>query len=188
VNCSAVKKGPRIGYGFGAVHLGKVAASRCAWALQLVVEVAEDGVDALIADVVVHPENADERCACLRYRSAHRPCSLAVLSSDFAQWQTAQECDDLAAARDLLVPVTLLWDQSLVLNAAGPLFHWRQSLPNGVVTRQLLERLRWAEQLDEVFINLEQLLLECELQQFSGHGLADQGAQLASAAGTHQTL
>jgi hypothetical protein len=156
--------------------------------LQLVVEVAEDGIDALLADVVIHPESADERCACLRYCSVHRPCNLAVLSSDFAQWQDAQESDDLAAAGDLLVPVTLLWDRSLVLHAAGPLFHWRQSLPNGVITRQLLERLRWAEQLDEVFINLEQLLLECELRQFSGHGPTDQGAQLASAAGTHQTL
>ncbi len=160
---------------------------RCTEALQLVVGVEEEGVDVLIADVMVHPESADEHCACMRHLSAHRPCGLAVLSSDFAQWQAAQEGDDLAAARDLLVPVTLLWDQSLVWNEAGGMFHWRQSLPNGVITRQLLERLRWAEQLDEVFIGLEQLLLECEMEQFSGHGPADQGARLASAAGKHQT-
>ena len=164
-----------------------VSALRRPEPLRLVVEVEEDGVDALLANVVVHPQSADERCACMRHLSAHRSCGLAVLNSDFAQWQAAQDSEDLAVARDLLVPVTLLWDQSLVWNEADGAFYWQQLLPNGVITRQLLERLRWAEQLDEVLIGLEQLLLECELQQFSGHGPADRGALLVSAADTHQT-
>jgi hypothetical protein len=157
--------------------------------MRLAVEVTEREVDQLCIEATVIAETADEYCACLRHASAHRPCKLAVLSSDYPAWQQAQKQDDIGAAKDLLQDVTLLWDRSLVWSECDMAFHWNETLHKSVIALQLIERLRWAEQLDEALITLEQLLLEKELgEQLNNCLPAGPAAPRGSAADKRHTL
>ena len=156
--------------------------------MRLLVEMRDSGVDQLCIEVSVIAETADEYCACLRHASAHRRCQLAVLSSDYSAWQKAQQQEDIGAAKDLLQDVTLLWDRSLVWSECNSTFHWSEIFCKSVIALQLAERLRWAEQLDEVLITMEQLLLEKELgEQFSNCLPIDPGVQRGSAADKRHT-
>jgi hypothetical protein len=157
--------------------------------MQLTVQLSEQGVDLIDVSLRLIAENADEHCACQRHASAHRRCRLAVRTADFQAWRDAQRDGSLAAASDLLQDVTLLWDQALVWNEAGSIFHWQDTMPKSVIALQLIERLRWSEQMDEVLISLEQLLLEKEFnQQLSSCSPTDPDVLRASAADRHQTL
>ena len=156
--------------------------------MRLKTEVIDSGVDQLSIAVTVVAETADEYCACLRHASAHRRCQLAVLSSDYSAWQKAQRQEDIGAAKDLLQDVTLLWDRSLVWSECNSTFHWSENFCKSVIALQLVERLRWAEQLDEVLITMEQLLLEKELgEQFSNCLPIDPAAPRGSAADKRHT-
>ena len=156
--------------------------------MKLKVGATDSGVDQLCIEVSVIAETADEYCACMRHASAHRRCQLAVLSSDYSAWQKAQRQDDIGAAKDLLQDVTLLWDRSLVWSECNSTFHWDENLSKSVIALQLVERLRWAEQLDEVLITMEQLLLEKELgEQLSNCLPIDPDVQRGSAADKRHT-
>lgn len=157
--------------------------------MQLTVTLNERVVDVVAVSLSLIAESVDEHCACLRYVTPHRRCQLAVLSADYPAWQQAQSNDDAGAATDLLKDVTLLWDRSLVWNESGSIFHWQDTMTKSVIALQLIERLRWSEDLDEVFITLEQLLLEKEFsQRFSSCLPVDPACLHASAVGKHQTL
>ena len=129
--------------------------------MQLTLKAAGHG-DALVVDLLVRLENASEQCLAMRHCSPHRTCSLAVPQTQLAEWRRRRSAGDYAGCSDLLQPAVVLWDQPCWAAASDQVVRWQHTVRDGLITRALLERLRWCDELNELLLCLEMLLLEAE--------------------------
>jgi hypothetical protein len=156
--------------------------------MRIEVRVSEPDVEQLLITVSLSDLSEAQRRACVPYLKGHRRHRLAVRTEDLGEWEQAHFRRDHVRCRELRQDVMLLWDQPITLVHAAGSFLWQDTIPNGVIVRAVLERLRWAEQPGEVLIGLEQLLLEKEHQlQLSSHWPDDSVDQSASDSDTHRT-
>jgi len=130
--------------------------------LQVQLKAASQG-SAVVVDLLVTLDDANEQSLAMRHCSPHRTCALAIPGSRLPEWRQRQAAGDHAGCSDLLQPAVVLWDQPCWSACSDEVVRWRQTLPDGLITRSLLERLRWCEQLSELILCLQMLLLEAEL-------------------------
>ena len=117
----------------------------------------------VIVDLFIAPEDTSEQSLALRHCSPHRHCLMAMPETRMGEWKRRQTVEDHAGCADLLQPVVVLWDQFCWSAFSDQAVRWQQALPDSLITRSLLERLRWCDDLSSAILCLQMLLLEAEL-------------------------
>jgi hypothetical protein len=116
---------------------------------------------------VVSCQSASEQIALLGFCSRHRATSMVIPLERFLDWEKLTQEGNFAEASRLYRPSLLLWDNEFpfVQDKDTPeMFTVDVAGKRGVVADALIERLKWAECLDELIIGLRQIGLEVRLQ------------------------
>lgn len=131
--------------------------------MRVQVEVTAAADDRLLVAVTVKPQGPLQHQQLLRHCSPHRRCSATVPPHLLGRWRQLQQLGDHDGALALQQPAVVLWDQISLVPAADGTASSQCSCADGLITRGLIERLRWCECLDDLLLNLQQLELENRL-------------------------
>lgn len=131
--------------------------------MRVQVEVTAAADDRLLVAVTVKPQGPSQHQQLLRHCSPHRRCSATVPPHLLGRWRQLQQLGDHDGALALQQPAVILWDQVSLVPAADGTASWRCCCADGLISRGLIERLRWCDRLDDLLLNLQQLELENRL-------------------------
>ena len=127
----------------------------------------------LALTVRVKPEGLQEHQQLLAHCSAHRPITAAVPAAAMRQWRALCKAGAMDQALALQQPVVALWDQLALEPRPDGTAIWHGLIADGLISRALVERLRWhAISTIEQLIAVLQML---ELENSLSHGPADSG-------------
>lgn len=123
--------------------------------------------------VIVKPQGQLQHQLLLRHCSPHRRCNATVPPALLNHWRQLQQLGDHDGALALQQPAVVLWDQVSLVPAGDGTASWRCSCADGLISRGLIERLRWCDGLDDLLLNMQQLEIENRLSDRWRDGSAD---------------
>ena len=125
----------------------------------------------LAITVRVLPQGIEEHRQLLNHCSRHRTADSAVPAAAMRQWRQHCRSGEVDAALALQQPVVVLWDQLALEPQADGTASWHGLIADGLISRALVERLRWGviSTVDQLMALLQMLELEDQLS----HGPVD---------------
>lgn len=149
--------------------------------MRVQVQVMPTARDSLVVAVTVKPQGPMQHQQLLRHCSPHRRCNATVPPELLSRWRQLQQLGDHDAALELQQPAVVLWDQISLVPAEDGTASWHGDCADGLISRALIERLRWCDCLDDLLLTLQQLQLESRLSgRWQGDSADDDGFQPGS--------